>query len=269
MKIRSHGLVWLAVPAVAFFAAFWLLPFAHLVALPALSDKGLATYWIVLSDARYVKVLLQTTAFSLVVTFLTIVLAAMSGYFLARYVFRGSRLVLVLLTVPLSLPGVAIGFFFIVLAGRQGLIPDAMRTLGVEPWVFAYKAAGLFAAYLYFSLPRAIASFEAAAISLDRNLEDAARALGAPYWAVARDVIVPALWPTARSVAGIVFATSMGAFGTAFTLSTNFEVLPITIYDAFTNYADFATAAVLSIVLGLVTWAAMAWAGDRTYEATK
>jgi putative spermidine/putrescine transport system permease protein len=50
----------------------------------------------------------------------------------------------------------------------------------------------------------------------------------------------------------------MGAFGTAFTLASKFEVLPITIYDEFTNYANFALAASLSIALGLVTWAALA-----------
>ena len=46
----------------------------------------------------------------------------------------------------------------------------------------------------------------------------------------------------------------MGAFGTAFTLASKFEVLPITIYNEFTNYANFALAASLSITLGLITW---------------
>jgi len=31
-------------------------------------------------------------------------------------------------------------------------------------------------------------------------------------------------------------------------------VLPITIYNEFTNYANFALAASLSITLGLITW---------------
>ena len=31
-------------------------------------------------------------------------------------------------------------------------------------------------------------------------------------------------------------------------------MLPITIYTEFTNYANFATAASLSIVLGVLTW---------------
>ena len=46
----------------------------------------------------------------------------------------------------------------------------------------------------------------------------------------------------------------MGAFGTAFTLATEIEVLPMTIYTEFTLRANFATAAVLSIVLGAMTW---------------
>ena len=52
----------------------------------------------------------------------------------------------------------------------------------------------------------------------------------------------------------ILFATAMGAFGTAFTLASRYEVLPITIYNEFTNYANFALAASLSIALGVLTW---------------
>jgi putative spermidine/putrescine transport system permease protein len=55
----------------------------------------------------------------------------------------------------------------------------------------------------------------------------------------------------------MLFATAMGAFGTAFTLASRFEVLPITIYNEFTNYANFALAASLSLALGLLTWAVL------------
>lgn len=46
----------------------------------------------------------------------------------------------------------------------------------------------------------------------------------------------------------------MGAFGTAFTLATDINVLPITIYSEFTLSANIASAAMLSVVLGLITW---------------
>jgi putative spermidine/putrescine transport system permease protein len=74
---------------------------------------------------------------------------------------------------------------------------------------------------------------------------------------VVRDVIVPALQPALLAAGAICFATAMGAFGTAFTLASRFEVLPITIYNEFTNYANFALAASLSLALGLLTWAVL------------
>ncbi|MEO7404190.1 MAG: ABC transporter permease subunit, partial [Burkholderiales bacterium] len=165
-----------------------------------------------------------------------------------------------MLTLPLAFPGVVVGFMVIVLAGRQGLIGDATEWLTGDRLVFAYSMAGLFIGYLYFSIPRTILTIMAAAEKLDPKLEEAARALGASPWQVLRDVVIPALGPALLSAGAISFATSMGAFGTAFTLATKINVLPITIYTEFTNYANFATAASLSIVLGLITWAALALA---------
>lgn len=245
-------------PAVAFFAAFWLLPIVRLIALPA--DKGWQTYFVVLTEAKYLASLLNTLLLSLAVTALTLMLGAAVGIFLARTRFIGRRVLISLLTLPLSFPGVIIGFFVILLGGRQGAIATLADSLGLGRWTFAYGLVGLFLAYLYFSLPRAIASYAAAAEAMDRALEEAARSLGASRWHIIRDVWLPELAPTTLACGAIVFATAMGAFGTAFTLASKFEVIPITIYNEFTNYANFALAASLSITLGLVTWAALALA---------
>lgn len=191
------------------------------------------------------------------VTLATLVLGASVGIFLARTKFIGRQFLLGVLTLPLSFPGVIIGFFLILLGGRQGLVAQISDELGLGRVTIAYGLTGLFLAYLYFSLPRAIANYYAAAQSMDESLEEAAMSLGAKRWSIVRDVWVPELAPTTIACAAIIFATAMGAFGTAFTLASKFEVLPITIYNAFTNYADFALAASLSISLGLVTWAVL------------
>jgi putative spermidine/putrescine transport system permease protein len=239
-------------PAAALFFAFWLLPMAWLVALPA--GKGWATYVAVLTSARYATSLANTVLLSLAVTAATLVLGAAVGLYLARTPFRGRRALLSVLSLPLSFPGVIVGFFMILLGGRQGAVAQAAEALTGERVTFAYGLTGLFLAYLYFSLPRAIASYTAAAQAMDLQLEEAARSLGASRWRILRDVWVPALTPTTVACGAIVFATAMGAFGTAFTLASKFEVLPITIYNEFTNYANFALAASLSIALGLMTW---------------
>lgn len=239
-------------PAMAVFGAFWLLPMAWLAVLPA--QQGWATYAAVLTQPRYLSSLLQTTALSLAVTAATLLVGSLVGLFLGRTRFPGRALLLSLLTLPMSFPGVVVGFFVIMAGGRQGAFALLSQWLGWSRWSFAYGLTGLFLAYLYFSLPRTIGHFAAASQALDSGLEDAARMLGARPWQVARDVWLPALTPTAVACGAIVFATAMGAFGTAFTLSSRFEVLPISIYNEFTNYANFPLAASLSLALGLMTW---------------
>ena len=59
----------------------------------------------------------------------------------------------------------------------------------------------------------------ASAEKLDPALEEAARSLGASSWEVIVDVILPVLKPGLIASGAICFATSMGAFGTAFTLN--------------------------------------------------
>ena len=44
--------------------------------------------------------------------------------------------------------------------------------------------------------------------------------------------------PALISAGAICFATAMGAFGTAFTLATHINVLPITIYTEFTQLRE-------------------------------
>jgi putative spermidine/putrescine transport system permease protein len=239
-------------PAGVLFLAFWLLPVLQLLWLPAEQDWTL--YFVVFTEWHYFESLANTLILASSVTLLTLILGASVGLFLARHHFCAKRLLLAILTLPLSFPGVIVGFFMILLGGRQGLLADITNALGMGTVTFAYGFTGLFLAYLYFSLPRAIASYAAAAQTLDMELEQAARSLGAGRWHIIRDVWIPQLAPTTSAIAAIVFATAVGAFGTAFTLSSKFEVLPITIYTEFTNFANFALAASLSITLGLCTW---------------
>jgi putative spermidine/putrescine transport system permease protein len=196
----------------------------------------------------------STVLLSAAVTAATLLISGVAGLFLSRNRFPGRQFLTAMLTFPLAFPGVVVGFMVILLAGRQGLIGQITEAIFDENLVFAYSMAGLFLGYLYFSIPRVILTVMAAAEKLDPKLEEAARSLGAAPWRVVVDVLVPGLKPALISAGAICFATSMGAFGTAFTLATRINVLPITIYTEFTNYANFATAASLSIVLGVLTW---------------
>ena len=247
----------LLAPAVALFCAFWLLPMAALLRVSG-SDGLIATYTAALTTQRYLGSLFSTVVLSAAVTLATLILSTIAGLFLVRHNVPGKRMITAMLTFPLAFPGVVVGFMVILLAGRQGLLGDLTHKLVGEKWVFAYSIGGLFLGYLYFSIPRVVLTVMAAAEKLDRSLEEAARSLGASSWQVTRDVLVPGLAPALIASGAICFATSMGAFGTAFTLATDIDVLPMTIYTEFTLNAGIAMAAALSVVLGVVTWLVLA-----------
>ncbi|WLG52876.1 iron ABC transporter permease [Pseudomonas sp. FP1742] len=249
---------WALAPAAAVLLAFWLLPLAHLIVLGGQGREGSDSgYWQVLSSAQYLGSLVQTCLLAALVTLAALLVGGISGVFLARQQFFGRSALVALLTFPLAFPGVVVGFLVILLAGRQGLFASLGLGMAGERWIFAYSLTGLFIGYLYFSIPRVILTVMAACESLDRSLEEAAHSLGAGHWRVVCDVIVPGLAPALVSCGAICFATSMGAFGTAFTLGTRLNVTPVAIYNVFTNYANFTVAAALSVILGAVTWAVL------------
>jgi len=247
-------------PLAVVVVAFFLLPMLQLIITGASGDLGLIAYAAILFEPRYRATLINTVLLAAATTVATLVIATVSGLFLQRHRFFGRAILVAMLTFPLAFPGVVVGFMIILLAGRQGLIGDVTLLLLGEKLVFAYSIAGLFLGYLYFSIPRVILTIMAAVEKLDRSLEEAARALGARPWAIHRDVILPALAPAIVASGAIVFATAMGAFGTAFTLATNIDVLPMLIYTEFTLSANIAMAAALSVGLGLVAWAILALA---------
>ncbi|MEE9335700.1 MAG: ABC transporter permease [Granulosicoccaceae bacterium] len=247
-------LVVLALPVVIVALAFFLLPMARLAYIAGTGDDGFAAYTSVLTKPRYLESMIATTLLAGITTVVTLAIATIAGLFLERNRFLGRDFLISLLTFPLAFPGVVVGFMVIMLAGRQGLIGQITKAITGDKLIFAYSIAGLFLGYVYFSIPRVILTIMAAAEKLDSSLEEAARSLGASPWQVVRDVILPALKPALIASGAIAFATAMGAFGTAFTLATDIDVLPMTIYTEFTLRANIATAAALSIVLGIITW---------------
>ncbi len=257
--MRLKTFIWLCLlPLAVVVLAFFVLPMARLVITGVSGPQGFAAYAAILVEPRYRGTLINTVALAAATTVVSLVVATISGLFLQRHRFPGRAVLVAMLTFPLAFPGVVVGFMIILLAGRQGLIGEITQSLFGEKLVFAYTIQGLFLGYLYFSLPRVILTIMAAVEKLDPSLEEAARALGAGPWAVHRDVILPALGPAFVASGAIAFATAMGAFGTAFTLATNIDVLPMLIYTEFTLSANIAIAAALSVGLGVVAWLVLA-----------
>ena len=250
-----------ALPALALLAWFLLRPLAGLVVDSVhLTRLGVRTPGLTLDNYRAVVIdaglrgsLTTTVLLSVGVTVVTLVLCTPAALVLARSGPRLSAAVDAVLVFPLAFPGIVTGFFVIVLLGRNGLVSQTVEALTGEPggrW--AYTAGGLAAAYVYFCIPRVIGALRGAASTLDGELRNVAASLGASPARVAVTVTLPLLRAPLLAAAGVCMATSLGAYGTAATLSEGLRVLPLDVADALYNGGDQGLAAALSVVLALL-----------------
>lgn len=253
----------LILPLAIFTLAFLILPLARLTVEAGSGPAGIAGFFAILTEPRYRESLFVTLILAVLTTVATLAIATVAAQTLANRRFAGRGLLLSMLTFPLAFPGVVVGFMIILFGGRLGLVGSMTKSLFGVNVVFAYSLFGLFLGYVYFSVPRVLLTILAAAEKLDPSLVEAARSLGAKPFAIQRDVVLPALFPAMYTGGALCFATAMGAFGTAFTLATNIDVVPMLIYTEFTLATNASMAAAISIALGLITWAALAIARSR------
>ncbi|TDR93052.1 ABC transporter permease subunit [Enterovirga rhinocerotis] len=262
MDSRRFDLL-LILPLAIFTLAFLVLPLARLTLEAGSGPQGIAGFFVIVTEARFRNSLIVTLILSIITTVATLAVATVAAQTLANRRFFGRGLLLSMLTFPLAFPGVVVGFLIILFGGRLGLVGSVTKSLTGTNVVFAYSLFGLFLGYLYFSVPRVLLTILAAAEKLDPSLVEAARSLGASPLAIQRDVVLPALFPAMYTGGALCFATAMGAFGTAFTLATTVDVIPMLIYTEFTLATNASMAAAISIALGFITWAALAIARSR------
>ena len=141
----------LIIPALIVSLAFFLLPMAKLLWLSLAEQHGIS-YWYILTKPMYLKSLGSTFLLSAVVTIASLVIATIVGLFLTRHEFRGKSILVAMLSFPLVFPGVVIGFFVIMLSGRQGLFAQLGLMLTGERWMFAYTRAGRFVGWFLLGL---------------------------------------------------------------------------------------------------------------------
>lgn len=254
-----HGLrlVALGAPLVVVLLAVLGWPMLTMVLRSIAGEDGgvdLSRYGDVVTDSRYLGSLAFTAGLALASTVLALVICVPAGLYLERDRTPVGRGLAVAMTVPLSLPGIVIGFFIILTVGNTGIVPKAAAALTGERFgQIAYTWAGLLLGYLYFQIPRVVLVVRGAAGAVRPEAVDVARSLGASTATIYRRVVLPALRPAIGSSAALALATAFGAFGTAATLSRGMRVMPLEVASAFTDAFRPELAATLSVLLAVVT----------------
>jgi molybdate transport system permease protein len=183
-----------------------------------------------------------------IATVLSLAIGLTAGWALTRWQFRGKNLAEALITAPIVLPPTVLGYYLLVALGRNSPLGEAYETIFGGPLVFTWQAA-VVAASLH-AIPLLIRSARAAFEGVNRNLENAARSLGASEWRVFWRVTLPLSKGPVVAAAVFAFARALGDFGVTIMIAGNIpgktQTMSVAIYDAVqSGQSQLATALVL------------------------
>ena len=208
---------------------------------------------------------------AIVATLINIPISLAVSWMLVKTRMPGRFFVDVLVSLPLALPPIAIGFFLLLLLGRNGPIGGAARALFDIDIVFTWGAAVAAAAVV--SLPLMARAMMVAMSGVDARLEMSARSLGAAPWRVFFTITAPLSYR--GIIAGILlgFVRAVSEFGATITVAGNFagktQTLPVALYQAILIRDDalaFQLVAV-AVAIAVATLVVHNWLLARTTPA--
>jgi spermidine/putrescine transport system permease protein len=196
-------------------------------------------------------------------TAISVVLGAMAAFALWRFRFPGKPAVDGAMALPIVVPEICMGvallvFFAKVLPWPQGL-----------PWPLNLGA--IIVAHVSFSFPFVAVVVRARMASFNRELEEAAKDLGASEWRTIKDVVIPHMGPSLVAGALLAFTLSLDDFViTFFTSGPDTVTFPVKVYSMvrFSVTPEVNAASTILIVLTVIlTAVALRMQGDPAAAA--
>lgn len=245
------------------------LPLAAVAAMSA--RQGAGGVWSVVSDERTVAAYALSVLGALAAAAVNTVFGLIVAWVLVRYRFPGRRIMDAVVDLPLALPTAVAGIALTAVYAPRGRLGAMLADWGMP---VAYTNLGVIIAMMLVSLPFAVRTVQPVIEDLDREVEEAAAALGASARTTFLRVLFPGLVPALLTGFTLSFAKAVGEYGSIIFISSNMpgrgEIAPLLIMTRLEefNYPAAASIAVgllaLSLVLLLAVNMLQAWARRRT-----
>ena len=170
---------------------------------------------------------------ALLATLITFFLGIIVAYRIVNYkgIFKG--LIDGLLTLPLILPPTVIGFFLLLLFGKNGPIGNLLEVFNLSV-IFTWSATVIAATVV--SFPLMYRTTRSAFEQIDNNIISAARTLGLSELKIFLKIAIPLSWPGIIGGVVLSFARAMGEFGATLMIAGNIpgktQTMPLAIFFA-------------------------------------
>jgi spermidine/putrescine transport system permease protein len=236
------------------------------------NDSKANVVWRGFTLKYYVKALhndslIQAFSNSMVIAFfstiLSLVLGAMAAIVLWRFRFPGKTAFDGALAIPIVVPEICMGVGMLVFFAKVLPWPQEM------PWPF--NLGNIIIAHVSFSFPFVAVVVRARLASFNREMEEAAKDLGASEFRALIDVVIPHIQPSLIAGALLAFTLSLDDFViTFFTAGPDTITFPVKVYSMvrFSVTPEVnAASTILIVVTVLLTFLALKFQGSQALTA--
>ena len=152
---------------------------------------------------------------------------------MANYKGRGRGLIDGVFTLPLILPPTVIGFFLLLICGKNGFVGKIFMSFN-KNIIFSWSATVIAATVVAF--PMMYRTCRSAFEQIDKNMISAARTLGLSETKIFFKIAIPLAWPGIIGGLVLSFARALGEFGATLMIAGNIpgktQTMPVAIFFA-------------------------------------
>ena len=166
-------------------------------------------------------------------TIITSIIGIFISYKMANYKGRGRGLIDGVFTLPLILPPTVIGFFLLLICGKNGFVGKIFMSFN-KNIIFSWSATVIAATVVAF--PMMYRTCRSAFEQIDKNMISAARTLGLSETKIFFKIAIPLAWTGIIGGLVLSFARALGDFGATLMIAGNIpgktQTMPVAIFFA-------------------------------------
>ena len=243
-----------------FLSVIVIFPLAAVAA--ASTDNGLSGFWDAVTSPEAVAALELSVVVSIFAALANAVFGTLTAWVLVRDRFFGKSFVNAVIDLPFALPTIVAGLVLLTLYSPRSPVDVHI----------AFTRWAVLMALMFVTLPFVVRTVQPVLIELDREMEQAARSLGASEPTIFRRIVLPNILPGILSGTALAFARAVGEIGSVVLVSGNIpfhtELASVFVLLQIQG-GNRAAASAVAVVLLAISFAILLFVGGIRRLATR
>ena len=224
-----------------------LLPILALISI--VFKTNLSSLWSHISQPQALYSLKLTFFCSLIIAVINCITGTATAWVLVRYDFPLKKTMNTLIDLPFAIPTVVTGIMLVSIYGPRSVLGQFFSRLRID---VIFDKPGILLALLFVTFPFVVRSVQPVIIAMEKDMEEAAKSLGASPLSIFLKVIFPELSPAMLTGTALSFSRALGEFGSIVIVAGNIpmktQVASVYIYGEFES-GNITGALGISLVL--------------------